>query len=204
MRDTPIILDAHRPRTERRFPFRVYDPADRADVDAAVAAVLEQLDSMFLTLATKLMPAGADAEDAAQLARMRAWRSLEQYDASRGAAITTFVHQVASNAIRDEARKHRREAAKNMTHELNDADAIAPDYATDAAVEQLAEQIRIDPGQFLPPGQARVLQAMLDAEDNDDMADRLHISKVTAACYRSATRSAVASIAANFFDLASA
>lgn len=62
----------------------------------------------------------SDADDIAQTALLRAWRSIEHLDASRPGQLCAWLDTIAKNAAIDLARQRRRRAEEELDAELPD------------------------------------------------------------------------------------
>ena len=76
--------------------------------EAAVAACLDQFGGLVWSLARRLSPNEADAEDAVQEIFLEIWRFADRFDPSK-ASETTFVAMLARRRLIDRLRKHGRQ-----------------------------------------------------------------------------------------------
>jgi DNA-directed RNA polymerase specialized sigma24 family protein len=190
------------PRGARQFPFRIIDESERAEIDRAIGEALLGIEDMLYKLARELLPRGADehdVEEAVQHARVRLWQySLPRFDATRGVKVSTFLHTAGANAIRDYARQLARRWSNAGSTSLADVDEpVAPDRHDDAAVEELADALRLNPEAYLPAYEARVFR-----DTPREQAKTLKIASHTVSCYRHLVRQAVADFAAEHFAAA--
>ena len=79
-----------------------------AGEQAAVAACLDQFGGLVWSLARRLSPNEADAEDAVQEIFVEIWRFADRFDPSK-ASETTFVAMLARRRLIDRLRKHGRQ-----------------------------------------------------------------------------------------------
>ena len=75
--------------------------------ESAIAACLDQFGGLVWSLARRLSPSEADAEDAVQEIFVEIWRFADRFDASK-ASETTFVAMLARRRLIDRLRKHGR------------------------------------------------------------------------------------------------
>ena len=82
--------------------------AARAGDGAAFEALVRACDRVVIELATRLLGNRHDAEDVRQLAWLKAWRALPQFDAR--ASFPTWLYRIVVNAGRDRVRARERAA----------------------------------------------------------------------------------------------
>ncbi|MBC7819088.1 MAG: hypothetical protein IAG10_19535 [Planctomycetaceae bacterium] len=104
-------------------------------------------------------------DDVAGVARVRLWKALPSYDATRG-ELGAFARVVIVNAIKDELDRIRSERRR-----LTLLDDDHPHHDADAESAALANAFRENPSAYLPPCLVRVLTA-LQSHDSPGAAAR--------------------------------
>lgn len=94
----------------------------RAREEAAFDELVDAAAGRLLSVARKMMPTEADAEDAVQDALLSAFRSLDRFDGR--SKLTTWLHQITVNACLMKLRSKRRRPEKSM-------DALLPEFVSD-------------------------------------------------------------------------
>ena len=90
--------------------------------EAAFDELVDAAAGRMLSVARKMMPTEADAEDAVQDAFLSAFKSLERFDGR--SKLTTWLHQITVNACLMKLRSKRRRPEKSM-------DALLPEFVAD-------------------------------------------------------------------------
>jgi len=143
------------------------DP-DRALVEAAAAGSREAFDDLvrrhqvaIVALTRALTSGAADAEDLAQEAFVRAWKSLRSF---RGdSSFRTWLHRIAINVVRTAQTRHGR-WTRMFTAAEPDADPPSPEEPLDAA---LARRQVIERALASLPEELRVAVALRDMQGLD-------------------------------------
>lgn len=94
----------------------------RSREDAAFDALVELAMPRMLSVARKMMPTDADAEDAVQDAFLSAFRSLDRFDGR--SKLTTWLHQITVNACLMRLRSRRRRPEKSI-------ESLLPEFLPD-------------------------------------------------------------------------
>ncbi len=122
----------------------------------------------------------AELEDIVQNVRVKLWkRSIPKFDPSKNAKLTTYLHMCIVNAVREEARRHRRaKAGSSRTMpkaptftDIGEPIRFAADTSLDDRIEALAADIMHNPEKYLIPSQCRTLRAVLNAPVGTKMKD---------------------------------
>lgn len=90
--------------------------------EAAFDELVDAAAGRMLSVARKMMPTEADAEDAVQDAFLSAFKSLDRFDGR--SKLTTWLHQITVNACLMKLRSKRRRPEKSM-------DAMLPEFVPD-------------------------------------------------------------------------
>jgi RNA polymerase sigma-70 factor (ECF subfamily) len=90
--------------------------------EAAFDELIDAAAGRMLSVARKMMPTEADAEDAVQDAFLSAFKSLDRFDGR--SKLTTWLHQITVNACLMKLRSKRRRPEKSM-------DALLPEFMAD-------------------------------------------------------------------------
>ena len=106
--------------------------AKEGDV-AAFDALLRGCDRGIVELAARLLPDRADAEDVRQLAWLRVWQGLREFD--ERSRFTTWAFRIVVNLCRDRERERARRE-RRLVVGLEGADAPASEPGPDAALER--------------------------------------------------------------------
>lgn len=94
----------------------------RGKDEAAFDELVDAAAGRMLSVARKMMPTEADAEDAVQDAFLSAFKSLDRFDGR--SKLTTWLHQITVNACLMKLRSKRRRPEKSM-------DALLPEFVAD-------------------------------------------------------------------------
>lgn len=139
--------------------------AQRATFRALIASDPQCLRRRSISLGVPL----SDADDVAQNALLRAWRSIEQLDTPGAGAMCAWLDAIARNAATDLARAHARRPT----------DALREDAADDTSVADEVEMRRILDGALqaihaLPAGlRDPLLLSVVDGLSAAEIAERL-------------------------------
>lgn len=94
----------------------------------AVDECLDRYGALVWSLATRLSPTGADAEDAVQEIFIHIWRNAGRYRDDLGEEVT-FVSMIARRKLVDRLRKFRRDPALQMSDHLDLVEAGSPELS---------------------------------------------------------------------------
>lgn len=156
----------------------------RAGEDAAFDELTALAAGRMLSIARRMMPCEADAEEAVQDAFLNAFRALETFDGR--AKLTTWMHQITVNACLMKLRAKRRRPEKriedllpNFLADGHQKEAAAPWRRADAATLE-AEELRVlvrEKMQELPE-QYRTVLILRDVEglDTEETAAALNVT----------------------------
>lgn len=167
----PLIPDADKPLSQRRYPFRAARPEEEPEVRAAIDAVLKISEGLLWEYAYRFWPHACREilEDEVQLARVHLFEySLPRFDATRHSKVTTFACACIAHFFmcraRSEMRKRRRTRSSNILDYLP-----SPSTGSDRQIEQLAEQIRANPENYMSKRQAEVFVAIQARGDTQEL-----------------------------------
>ena len=154
---------------ERREPVL---PAVARGERAAVQRCMARYGALVWSLARRLSPTRADAEDATQEIFLDLWRSASRFDAARGSE-QLFVMVIARRRLIDRLRGMRLRRA----HEIAGLDEVAAQMPVDGHAERHVEaQIARTALEQLPAEQQRVLDlSIVQGLSHGDIAQRVGI-----------------------------
>lgn len=114
----------------------------------------------------------SDADDVAQNALLRAWRSIEQLESPEPGQMCSWLDAIARNAASDLARR----AARRPADELHDETAAASTVATEMEIRQTLDgalqAIRALPASLRDP----LVLSVVDGLSTAEIAERLDTS----------------------------
>ncbi|MGH7243596.1 MAG: RNA polymerase sigma factor [Phycisphaerales bacterium] len=116
----PVPLD--RPDTREATSDSALLARLRAGEDAAFEELTALAAGRMLSLARRMMPSEADAEEAVQDAFLNAFRAIKTFDGR--AKLTTWMHQITVNACLMKLRAKRRRPEKSI-------DGLLPEFVSD-------------------------------------------------------------------------
>ncbi|MFK8052300.1 MAG: RNA polymerase sigma factor [Woeseiaceae bacterium] len=120
---------------------------------AAMNECVDQFGGLIWSLARRLSPNSADAEDAVQEVFLEIWRFADRFDASK-ASETTFVAMLARRRLIDRLRKHGRQPVEELFEEEQTAAPSAENAAeVSSEVTRIAEAM-----QTMKPEQRQALK----------------------------------------------
>ena len=140
---------------------------------AAVGEVVKTYGALVWSLARRLSPVQADAEDAVQEIFLDVWKCAARYDLAQGSE-KVFIATIARRRLIDRLRRARHQFAHDDLDALDGENGLAyatPGDAGERAVE--AERAAAAVGQ-LKPGQQRVIHlAVVEGLSQNEIAERL-------------------------------
>ena len=137
---------------------------------AAVREVVNTYGALVWSLARRLSPVQADAEDAVQEIFLDVWKCAARYDLEQGSE-KVFIATIARRRLIDRLRRARHQFAHDELDALDGLAYATPGDAGERAVE--AERAAAAVGQ-LKPGQQRVIQlAVVEGLSQNEIAERL-------------------------------
>jgi RNA polymerase sigma-70 factor (ECF subfamily) len=114
----------------------------RAGSDAAFALLVARHQKDIYRLAVRLLANRSDAEDIVQETLLRAWQAISSFDGRAG--LRTWLHRIATNAVRMRRRAARRkptESLQALLPQFIDGGSLGtPDPAPIRCVDRLLEQ----------------------------------------------------------------
>lgn len=122
--------------------------------EPAVQECVDQYGALIWSLARRLSPSPADAEDAVQEIFIDLWKNADRFDSSKGSE-TTFIAMIARRRLIDRLRKFKRQPT---TEGIPESDFLAAEVSADRVeiedeAAHLAEYV-----QKLKPQQQEVLR----------------------------------------------
>lgn len=174
----------------QRFPYRVFNPDDPAEVERQRQAIGDLLIEHDRLINKAVHSAThrynrADHEDICQYVQMHLFRySLPRFDATKGTKVTTFMYQCAWRLALQGA-KPKKLAIKASTNiywgAIADRAADRQSTPYDPAY-RLADRILTNPRNYMGRGPARVLTALIDMQaapgEYSAVAERLGFANV--------------------------
>ncbi len=137
---------------------------------AAVREVVNTYGALVWSLARRLSPVQADAEDAVQEIFLDVWKCAARYDLAQGSE-KVFIATIARRRLIDRLRRARHQFAHDDLDSLDGLAFATPGDAGERAVE--AERAAAAVGQ-LKPGQQRVIHlAVVEGLSQNEIAERL-------------------------------
>ena len=137
---------------------------------AAVREVVNTYGALVWSLARRLSPVQADAEDAVQEIFLDVWKCAARYDLAQGSE-KVFIATIARRRLIDRLRRARHQFAHDDLDSLDGLAVATPGDAGERAVE--AERAAAAVGQ-LKPGQQRVIHlAVVEGLSQNEIAERL-------------------------------
>ena len=137
---------------------------------AAVREVVNTYGALVWSLARRLSPVQADAEDAVQEIFLDVWKCAARYDLEQGSE-KVFIATIARRRLIDRLRRARHQFAHDELDALDGLAYATPGDAGERAVE--AERAAAAVGQ-LKPGQQRVIHlAVVEGLSQNEIAERL-------------------------------
>lgn len=138
--------------------------------NAAVREVVNTYGALVWSLARRLSPVQADAEDAVQEIFLDVWKCAARYDLEQGSE-KVFIATIARRRLIDRLRRARHQFAHDELDALDGLAYATPGDAGERAVE--AERAASAVGQ-LKPGQQRVIHlAVVEGLSQTEIAERL-------------------------------
>jgi RNA polymerase sigma-70 factor (ECF subfamily) len=138
--------------------------------NAAVREVVNTYGALVWSLARRLSPVQADAEDAVQEIFLDVWKCAARYDLAQGSE-KVFIATIARRRLIDRLRRARHQFAHDELDALDGLAYATPGDAGERAVE--AERAAAAVGQ-LKPGQQRVIHlAVVEGLSQNEIAERL-------------------------------
>jgi RNA polymerase sigma-70 factor (ECF subfamily) len=124
-----------------------------AGEQAAVAEVVRQFGGLVWSLARRLSPTSADAEDAVQEIFLDVWKSAARFDPAQGSE-KVFVTMIARRRLIDRLRRFKTEPERADAEELDVIAFPEPSHPGERSVD--AERAAVAVG-YLKPDQQRVI-----------------------------------------------
>lgn len=117
----------------------------------------------------------SDADDVAQTALLRAWRSIEGLDASDRGQLCAWLDAIARNAAVDLARQRQRRAEDALDDALPDRVDVHGETEMRIILERALQAIRALPASLREP----LLLSAVDGLSTDAIAERLGLRPAT-------------------------
>lgn len=111
----------------------------------------------------------SDADDVAQNALLRAWRSIEQLESPEPGQMCSWLDSIARNAATDLARQSIRRPADELDGETADSANVASEAEIRHVLDGALEAIRALPASLRDP----LLLSVVDGLSTDEIAARL-------------------------------
>lgn len=135
---------------------------------AAVADVVAAFGGLVWSLARRLSPTPADAEDAVQEIFLDVWKSAGRFDPAQGSE-KVFVTMIARRRLIDRLRRHRREPLTADTEEIDAAGIAAPTRDGETAVDALQAAHAV--GRLKPDQQRVIALAVIDGLSHSEISE---------------------------------
>lgn len=114
--------------------------ADPTDDD-----IIRSIDPLIIKVVSQYLPKRyrSDADDVAQIARLKAWQAIRRFDPARGTRLSTYLARVVMNAVIDSVRSIARQkhCVPIPTTHAAPADVLA--------IEKLAAAILANPHRYM-------------------------------------------------------
>lgn len=136
---------------------------------AAVAEVVGSYGSLVWSLARRLSPTPADAEDAVQEIFLDVWKSAARFDPAQGSE-KVFICMIARRRLIDRLRRFKGEPVHAGTEELEVSAFADPGTAGERSVE--AERAAQAVGELKPEQQRVIALAVLSGLTHSEIAAR--------------------------------
>lgn len=114
----------------------------------------------------------SDADDVAQTALLRAWRSIEQLDSAEPGQMCSWLDSIARNAATDLARQSSRRPADELDGETADPVNVTTEAELRQLLDGALEAIRALPAQLREP----LLLSVVDGLSATEIAERFDTS----------------------------
>ncbi|MCE4027167.1 RNA polymerase sigma factor [Microbacterium sp. Au-Mic1] len=151
---------------------READDARRASLTAMIAADPQRLRRRSISLGVPV----DDADDVAQYALLRAWRSIEQLHAPEPGQMCSWLDAIARNAAIDLARLRLRRPESMLPQDVRDEQDVSGEVEMRVILDGALEALRGLPEALREP----LLLNVVDQLSATEIAERLGITPVTA------------------------
>lgn len=148
------------------------DDGRRASLTAMIAAEPDRLRRRSISLGV----APDDAEDVAQTALLRAWRSIEHLHEPEPGRMCSWLDAIARNAAADLARQRARRPVAALDEDLPDDASVAADVEMRVILDGALDAIRGLPDSLREP----LLLSVVDELSAPEIAERLGITPAAA------------------------
>ena len=148
------------------------DDGRRASLTAMIAAEPDRLRRRSISLGV----APDDAEDVAQTALLRAWRSIEHLHEPEPGRMCSWLDAIARNAAADLARQRARRPVAALDAELPDDASVATDVEMRVILDGALGAIQGLPDSLREP----LLLSVVDELSAPEIAERLEITPAAA------------------------
>ncbi|MFB6611220.1 RNA polymerase sigma factor [Agromyces sp. NPDC056379] len=149
-----------------------HDDGRRASLTAMIAAEPDRLRRRSISLGV----APDDAEDVAQTALLRAWRSIDRLHASEAGQMCSWLDAIARNAAADLARQRARRPVAVLDTDLPDGASVAGDVEMRVILDGALGAIQRLPDSLREP----LLLSVVDELSAPEIAGRLGITPAAA------------------------
>lgn len=147
---------------------RVVDDGRRARLQEMIESDPQRLRRRSLSLGVPF----SDADDVAQDALLRAWRSIGQLESPEPGQMCSWLDMIARNAATDLARQTLRRPADELDEEVPDISDVADEAATRQVLEGALQAIRALPASLRDP----LLLSAVDGLSTIEIAEKLDVT----------------------------